>query len=602
VALAGAERANYQMGYGMAMVVAYPSGSEEGKAWARSVTSSLAMGERLLAQAADGLPRQRREIAVLLSRLQNNKAALDGVVEFALLGQHDDADRALRTIDPRLAAFGSATHEVIDRAVAEQRDASAALAARSARTAWWLVGVSIAGACLAVFGALRLTTWTITRPLDRLRVIMDRLAAGDHGAGVDGRLRGDEIGAMARAVQVFKENALTLDRAQIEHAELTEAQNRAEAAKTEFLAHMSHELRTPLNGMLTMAQLMDRGDLEPPQREKLKVILSSGQDLLHVINDVLDISKIEQRKLELETIEFDPMQVIEQASRAFAVLAEGKDLRLDLQIDQAARGTRVGDPARLRQIVNNFLSNAIKFTEAGGVCISVIEDATHTEGVILAVSDTGPGIAEESIPRLFKTFSQADASITRRYGDTGLGLAICAELSALMGGRVWVESQAGSGSTFYALLVLPRVERPAAPPVSGLPQDQPASNVDCLRVLAADDNPTNHAVLKAIMDAFGCDLTLAVNGRQALELWRRAEFDVILMDIQMPEMDGIAATRAIRAEETSRPRRTPIIAVSANAFRHQIDAYKAAGMDDYVSKPIDVQTLRAVIEGVLQPS
>jgi len=295
VALAGAERANYQMGYGMAMVVAYPSGSEEGKAWARSVTRSLTMGEGLLAQAADGLPGQRREIAVLLSRLQNNKAALDGVVELALLGQRDDADRALRTIDPRLAAFGSATHEMIDRAVAKQRDASAALAARSARTAWWLVVVSVAGTCLAVFGALRLTTWTITRPLDRLREIMERLAAGDHGAGVDGQLRGDEIGAMARAVQVFKENALTLDRAQIERAQLTEAQNRAEAAnaaKTEFLAHMSHELRTPLNGMLTMAQLMDRGDLEPPQREKLKVILSSGQDLLHVINDVLDISKI----------------------------------------------------------------------------------------------------------------------------------------------------------------------------------------------------------------------------------------------------------------------------------------------------------------------
>ena len=433
---------------------------------------------------------------------------------------------------------------------------------------------------------------------------MERLAAGDHGAGVDGQLRGDEIGAMARAVQVFKENALTLDRAQIERAQLTEAQNRAEAAnaaKTEFLAHMSHELRTPLNGMLTMAQLMDRGDLEPPQREKLKVILSSGQDLLHVINDVLDISKIEQRKLELETIEFDPVQVIEQASRAFAVLADGKDLRLDVHIDQAARGTRIGDPARLRQIVNNFLSNAIKFTAAGGVCISVTEDAAQTEGVILAVSDTGPGIAEDSISRLFKTFSQADASITRRYGGTGLGLAICAELWALLGGRVWVESQVGSGSTFYALLVLPRVERPVTPPVSSLPQDQPASSVDCLRVLAADDNPTNRAVLKAIMDAFGCDLTLAVNGRQALELWRRADFDVILMDIQMPEMDGIAATRAIRAEETSR-RRTPIIAVSANAFRHQIDAYKAAGMDDYVSKPIDVQTLQAVIEGVLQPS
>ena len=532
---------------------------------------------------------------------------MDGVVELALLGQRAQADKALTSIDPPLVAFGAATRRVIDRAVKEQRMAAAALAANSARTAWILLVVSIVGAGLAIGGALQLTQLTITRPLDRLREEMDRLASGDNGAVIEGQARGDEIGAMARAVQVFKENALALVRTQNERARLIEAQARAEAAsaaKTEFLAHMSHELRTPLNGVLTMAQLMARGELQPEQREKLNVILGSGQDLLLVINDVLDISKIEQHKLELEQIVFDPVAVVEDASQAFAVLAEGKDLRLELEVADAARGQRLGDPGRLRQIVNNFLSNAIKFTETGHVRVSVAEDGPEGgEGLTLVVNDTGTGISAEGMSRLFQRFSQVDASITRRYGGTGLGLAICRELVELMGGRVWAESEPGRGSTFYAALALPRAVERSEPAPAGAPsRAAPKSSLKRLRVLAVEDNPANHAVLRAIMSAFGFELTLAANGREGVEAWRKGDFDVILMDIQMPEMDGIAATHAIRAAEAEggRARRTPIIALSANAFRHQIDAYRAAGMDDHVSKPIDVATLQHAIERVLR--
>jgi signal transduction histidine kinase/ActR/RegA family two-component response regulator len=472
-----------------------------------------------------------------------------------------------------------------------------------------VIGVSLIGlvvialAVALLFGLLR----RITLPLDHLSRAMGALAKGELDTTIANLDRNDEVGAMARAVQVFKENALTLERARSESARLAEARARAEAAsaaKTEFLAHMSHELRTPLNGVLTMAQLMARGDLEPEQREKLDVVLSSGQDLLLVINDVLDISKIEQHKLELEEIVFDPVELVEAASQAFAVLAEGKDLKLELEMDEAARGPRRGDPGRLRQIVNNFVANAVKFTDEGSVRIAVTDGGPDGgEGLTLAVRDTGPGISAQGMKRLFQRFSQVDASITRRFGGTGLGLAICHEIAQLMGGRVWAESTPGEGSTFYACLPLTRAqamdERAKETPAA----EAAARPVERLRVLAAEDNPTNHAVLRAIMEAFGCELTLARDGREAVEAWSQGEFDLILMDVQMPDMDGIAATRAIRAGEARRGvGRTPIIALSANAFRHQIEAYKAAGMDDHVSKPIDVATLQGAMERVLGPA
>ena len=390
------------------------------------------------------------------------------------------------------------------------------------------------------------------------------------------------------------------------YAELVEAKRLAEIAsqaKSEFLANMSHEIRTPLNGILTMAQVMAHGELPDKQRDLLCIVRQSGQDLLHLLNDILDFSKIEAGKLELEDTEFDPEKVLEATLAGFAALAEKKDLQLWLDVAPSARGLRRGDPTRLRQIVANFVANALKFTETGDVRIRIEGLGERgRDGLQLAVRDTGPGIAPDKMDRLFRKFSQVDASTTRRYGGTGLGLAICQELAHLMGGRVWAESVEGEGSTFFASLRLPYL-RDIVVEVSGHGEmDDLGQDPQALRLLAAEDNATNRIVLTTVMQVFGLELTLVENGAQAVEAWRGGEFDAILMDIQMPVMDGVQATRAIRTEEAASGRpRTPIIALSANAFHHQISEYLSAGMDTHVAKPIELSALQAALEYVLTP-
>ena len=389
--------------------------------------------------------------------------------------------------------------------------------------------------------------------------------------------------------------------------ELRAARAEAEAgsrAKGEFLANMSHEIRTPLNGLLTMAELMERGVLREEQRKRLSILRQSGRDLLRLLNDILDFSKIEAGKLELEAIVFDPEEVLESTMAGFAAAAEQKNLQLWFEIEPTARGSRLGDPSRLRQIVANFVSNALKFTASGGVQVSVSGFGQDgRDGLTVAVKDTGVGIPAEKMALLFQKFSQLDASTTRRFGGTGLGLAICRELVELMGGRVWAQSVEGEGSTFFATLRLPAVETAVEPDEAAPTGDAPVTAAWSPRLLAAEDNPTNQIVLSTIMQMFGFELTLVGDGVQALDAWRRQEFDVILMDVQMPVMDGIEATRAIRtAEAAEQRRRTPIIALSANAFPHQVQEYLAAGMDGHVSKPIDLSALQAALEGACAPT
>ncbi len=386
--------------------------------------------------------------------------------------------------------------------------------------------------------------------------------------------------------------------------ELVEQSRRAEAAsqaKSEFLANMSHEIRTPLNGILTMAQIMAQGELSSAQRDLLGVVRQSGHDLLHLLNDILDFSKIEAGKLELEETEFDPETVLENTLAGFAAVAEKKDLQLWLNLAPSARGLRRGDPARLRQIVANFVSNALKFTEDGGVRIDIVglgEDG-H-EGLQLAVRDTGPGVAADKMALLFQKFSQVDASTTRRYGGSGLGLAICQELAGLMQGRVWAESVEGQGSTFFAELRLPYLRDIVAEADGAAELEHFGGPPRPLRLLAAEDNTTNQLVLTTVMGVFGFDLTLVGDGAQAVAAWREQNYDAILMDVQMPVMDGVQATRAIRAEEAASGRpRTPIVALSANAFHHQVSEYLTAGMDTHVAKPIELSALRTALDYVL---
>ena len=401
---------------------------------------------------------------------------------------------------------------------------------------------------------------------------------------------------------------LDIDQRKRQELALIEAEKAALAAaetKSLFLANMSHEIRTPLNGVLAMAQLMAHGQLDPRQREKLDIILQSGRGLQHLINDILDFSKIDAGKLELECVEFDPEQVLISTVASFADAADEKGLLLDLDFAADARGLRKGDPTRLRQIAGNFISNALKFTASGRVSVEVRGEGTDgREGLTLSVRDSGIGIPPEKMSALFQRFSQVDSSTTRRFGGTGLGLAICGELAQLMGGSVRVESELGKGSTFSATLALPWSGAIVASPQQSDQaaevgytdgQEQPA-----WRVLAAEDNPTNQIVLRTIMDLFGLDLTVVGDGREAVGAWRAGGFDLILMDVQMPVMDGMEATRAIRAHEQAEALpRTPIIALSANAFRHQIDEYLAAGMDGHVAKPIELKALHEALRGLL---
>ena len=384
--------------------------------------------------------------------------------------------------------------------------------------------------------------------------------------------------------------------------DLVEARDLANAAnvlKSQFLANMSHEIRTPLNGVLAMADVMSRGDLDIRQRERLGVIRESGELLLSVINDVLDLSKIEAGRLELAEHDFSLDELADGAVSAFSVMASQKGLRFGMTVDAEAAGWWRGDSDRIRQILSNLLSNAVKFTVEGAVAARF--SRSPSGGLRLTVSDTGIGIAGDKLPTLFEKFIQADNSTTRRFGGTGLGLAICRELAQLMGGAVLARSIEGEGSTFTVELPLQR----AAAPMEQLVQENAleALEVRRMRILAAEDNATNQKVLQAIMEPLDVELHIVADGRQAVDAWRHGGFDLILMDVQMPVMDGVEAARAIRAAETAdNLPRIPILALTANALVHQVEAYLAVGMDGHVSKPIELTRLYDAIETALANS
>ncbi|HEY0647564.1 ATP-binding protein [Phenylobacterium sp.] len=379
--------------------------------------------------------------------------------------------------------------------------------------------------------------------------------------------------------------------------ELEVARDAADAAnvlKTQFLANMSHEIRTPLNGVLAMAEVMALGQLDQVQRDRLDVIRRSGGLLLAVLNDVLDLSKIEAGKLALFEDDFDVEVAVEQARENFEIMAKAKGLGFEVEVAEDAKGWWRGDADRLRQIVGNLLSNAVKFTPQGSVSARV--DISAHGGLRIVVRDTGVGISPEKLPTLFEKFTQADNSATRRFGGTGLGLAICRELTQMMGGSIDVESLEGAGSTFIVELPLER-GRPASVQSS---EGAQASEDGDLRLLAAEDNPTNQQVLAAVLGSLGIEVHIVPDGKEAVEAWRTGSYDLILMDIQMPVMDGITAASTIREQERlSGRRRTPIVALTANALTHQVEEYLAVGMDAHVAKPIEIAKLYDAISAVL---
>jgi signal transduction histidine kinase len=444
----------------------------------------------------------------------------------------------------------------------------------------------------------------LIEPVSRLARAMDRVRrSGEFGHEVD-KTSEDEVGHLTDAfndlLAELKRNDRSLHEA---FDDLTKARDQAQEAsiqKSQFLANMSHEIRTPLNGVLGMAQAMQMDELPARQSERLAVIRSSGEILLAVLNDILDISKIEAGKLELETVAFDLGAVVESVRAIFAPTAASKGLYLTACVAEAAAGEWSGDPTRLRQILSNLVSNALKFTSAGGVAVDIGADDL---GLHIRVRDTGIGIPAEKLGQLFSKFVQVDSTTTRRFGGTGLGLAICRELTALMGGEIQAQSADGEGSCFSVNLPLNRPsasERGASAPQETAVREAEARERP-LRILAADDNPTNRQVLKALLGPLDVELTQVENGLEAVAEWRVGRYDVILMDVQMPEMDGVQATQAIRSEEAPLGRPTiPIFALSANAMPHQVQEYLTAGMSGHIAKPIDVAKLYEVLGAVEQ--
>ena len=378
----------------------------------------------------------------------------------------------------------------------------------------------------------------------------------------------------------------------IELERMTEEAQVASRAKSQFLATVSHELRTPLNAILGEGQLLAREKLTSSQRDRLQVMKTASRAMRHLIDDVLDISQIEAGVLRLRPRVFALETLIDDIRQIYGPLAEARDLSLRVSVQDGTALFRRGDPDRLRQIVGNLISNALKFTREGGVTVKIGGDE---DSLVVSVIDTGIGIDAKHHGTIFERFVQVDNSSTREVGGIGLGLAICRELAEQMGGSLTVMSARGLGARFDLSAPIPS----AVPSGPALEAEEPKlDDHGTGSILVVDDNPVNQRILAALLESFGIECGFAASGTQAVEAWRLRPWDAIMMDVHMPDMDGVQATRIIRAEESRANRAmTPIIAVTASVLTHEVEAYRQAGMDDVLPKPIELSALARLLSG-----